>query len=95
MNNDNPKKSTKSETGVEKVIGKSTYPGTTSNAIKSVVADYGGTATSAYSHPVNYNKPPIFSSGGLSIHEAQGQNVEPHSTKNEANETFEEQIGAE
>ncbi|WP_397537200.1 hypothetical protein [Rummeliibacillus pycnus] len=95
MNNDNLKKSTKTETGVEKVIGKGTYPGTTSNAIKSVVADYGGTATSAYSHPVNYNKPPIFSSGGLSIHESQGGKVEPHPSKNEENETFEEQLGAD
>ncbi|WP_102692976.1 hypothetical protein [Rummeliibacillus pycnus] len=84
-------KKDQSDTGVEKVIGKGTYPSVTNNAIKSVVADFGGTATSAYSHPVNYNKPPIFSSGGLSIHEAQGQSEVPHSTNHDA----EDQMSAE
>ena len=71
------------ELGVDEVIGKGTYPPVTSNAIKSVMAELGGTATSAYSHPVNYNKPPIFSSGGISLHEAQGQVVEPHTAEEE------------
>lgn len=71
------------EMGVDEVIGKGTYPTVTSNAIKSVVSELGGTATSAYSHPVNYNKPPMFSSGGLSIHEAQGQVVQPQSSESE------------
>lgn len=85
MKKDEQKQSEKTELGVDEVIGKGTYPSVTSNAIKSVVSELGGTATSAYSHPVNYNKPPMFSSGGLSSHEAQGQNIEPH----------EEQLGAE
>lgn len=84
MKKEERKESQKNELGVEEVIGKGTYPTVTSNAIKSVVADLGGTATSAYSHPVNYNKPPIFSSGGLSLHEAEGQVIEPHSTENES-----------
>lgn len=73
----------KTELGVEEVIGKGTYPSVTSNSTKFVVAELGGTATSAYSHPVNYNKPPIFSSGGLSLHEAQGQVIEPHTAEEE------------
>lgn len=73
----------KTELGVEEIIGKGTYPSVTSNATKFVVAELGGTATSAYSHPVNYNKPPIFSSGGLSLHEAQGQVIEPHTAEEE------------
>lgn len=82
MNKENSRKSSKSKTGVEKVIGNGTYPSVTSNAVKTIVADLGGTATSAYSHPVNYNKPPNFSSGGLSMHEAEVQNIQPHSTEN-------------
>lgn len=83
MNKENSRESSTSNTGVEKVIGNGTYPSVTSNAVKTIVADLGGTATSAYSHPVNYNKSPNFSSGGLSMHEVQGQTIQPHSTEND------------
>ncbi len=75
-------KDSKKDIDFKKVMAENAQPHATNNAIKSIVGDFGGTATSAYSHPVDYNKTPLFSSGGLSIHEAEGQPVVPLSTEN-------------
>lgn len=83
MKKDEQTKSEKKGLEIDEVIGKGTYPSVTNNAIKSIVSELGGTATSAYSHPENDNKTPIFSSEGISIHEAQGQVIQPHPAENE------------
>ncbi|MGX9133326.1 hypothetical protein ACWV26_02950 [Rummeliibacillus sp. JY-2-4R] len=90
MGKDFSEKDSKRNIDLKKVMEENAQPDATNNAIKTIVGDFGGTQTSAYSHPVDYNKTPLFSSGGLSIHEAEGQPVVPLSTENSEN-----QIGAE
>ena len=64
----------------KKVYDQNSQVEATSDAIKTIVGQYGGTITSAYSHPVDYEKPPLFSSGGVSQHQAKGEPDQPQST---------------